>query len=515
MSASASHGEKAWKRNDVVNLIAAIGSQLSEQDILSIEYAFKAACSIAESSDPLPEIDVTDYINSNGRINWRAIEDAEPDHARVFVIAEELLNQPCSLAFKKRLRDLMHEAKKWLTTFQLADRLFLALKAISSGSMPSQERGSFEYMRWFFEMIDWIENLAQPTFATVRSSISDTSYVNWDVLEFGRDLFLVDMELCRMLANIDHIPFKMREEEFNVESTADNQFLCGRALYKAFTAERARAFNQGKIKLCADLSRSALDDGSIALLQPSNYYSAIATNEAANLILHSRVGQRTLRGDVFCMVNGTMRKLIDSRCSSQIGGNSLAFTTDGYLGLHIQTEDNFVGKGLSPSCSGSIDLEDVQAATHLGELIVSGTERELREEAQVRKNEQTTRLMGYAICAHRGYKPDFFLVTRLKMTLADLRGRHVARDASIEEFVGPHYYVEVGKSAFEVISSIERLLDSCTYKLPESNGEGTTEVPFGNVLILALTLLHMHLTYCRDSVISQFLFDSQAGLATV
>lgn len=309
------------------------------------------------------------------------------------------------------------------------------------------------------------------------------------------------------MANLGHLPFSMRQEGFYIEPSAENQLFCGRALYNAFTSKRARAFNGRKIRLCVDFNRSTLDNAPIAL-QPSNYYSEIATNEAANLILHCKVGHRVIRGDVFCTADGKMRTLVASQCASELGGNSLAFTSDGHLGLHIQTEANLVGKGLSPSCAGSLDLEDAEGTKGLEELIVNGTVRELREESLVYKNEQTTQLMGFAICAHRGYKPDFFAVTKLQLTLAELRDRHRAGDATIEEFVGPLYFAEVGTVAVDAKSSIEKLLASRFIKVTETNGEGTAEIPFGNVLTLALTILNMHLDYRRDSVISKFLFDN-------
>lgn len=176
MSATKSHGEKGWKRSDVDKLIETIGSQLSEEDVLSIDHAFKAACSLVESSELLPKIDVSEFIDGNGQIKWKAIDAAGADFARVFVVTEGLLERPWSLAFMKRLRDLMHESKNGLTTYQAADRLFLALGAISNGLMPIQARGSFEYLCWFHELIDgWIEDEAQPTVATVKSAIAGTS----------------------------------------------------------------------------------------------------------------------------------------------------------------------------------------------------------------------------------------------------------------------------------------------------------------------------------------------------
>jgi len=462
---------------------------------------------MAEHSDCLPEVDIQEFIDQIGNIDWSAIDRIRSDHARAFVVAERLHVREWSPRFKKLLRDLMHQSKLRFTTFQLADRLFLALQSVSNGQMPLQARGSFEYMCWFHEAIDaWIEAEAQPTSATVETVVARTPYAGWDTVEFGHSRFLVDMDLCRKMTTVENLPFKLKQDSFLVEASATNQLICGRALYKAFTHQQARCFNDPRLGLCSDLCVSSLSS-EVVTLQKSNYYSGIATNEAANLILHSRLGEPTVRGNVFSVEDGNMITLSDSLCSNQIGGNTLAFTSDGYLVLHVQKEDNLIGRGLAPSGSGSFDLIDAEGATNLVELIKNGTERELREESLVHRDKQTTRLIGFAICAHRGFKPDFFSVTKLKMTRNELREHHIARIASMEEFVGPHYYIEIGTSAADALSSIHTLLNDLSAKVEDEGNKPIIELPLGSVLCLALKLLHTHLASVGRSTVSDFLFE--------
>ena len=125
--------------------------------------------------------------------------------------------------------------------------------------------------------------------------------------------------------------------------------------------------------------------------------------------------------------NGIILDLQQSHCSNHLGVSVLAFTSDGYMVVTVQTSESAQSPNLyTPSGSGSADLKDFRKNPKT--FIISATERELMEEcgliddAKQRKSSLVrTHLVGFARNLNRGGKPEFFGVSFIDVPFRSLR----------------------------------------------------------------------------------------------
>lgn len=116
---------------------------------------------------------------------------------------------------------------------------------------------------------------------------------------------------------------------------------------------------------------------------------------------------------------GRLRGLDAGELADVVGVSTLAFTTDGLLLI--------VGDG-DPSGSGSLEprdllTEDGSPRRDLAEVLVTGMERELREETGLTGGSVAgTELTGFARWMDRGAKPEFFGITLLSVSSNNIPG---------------------------------------------------------------------------------------------
>lgn len=494
-----------WTDTDLEELQGYFRERGHVRDALDLEHAHCAARVIATGGELLPQVMAADFI-ANGCVQVDLLR-SEGNAGKRFRCAESLLELVRDPHDLRRLRNIMHEARGQLSEYQRADRLWLALRAVSGGNMPAEARGSFDYVRKYVSIRDgWKADEDVPVRREnglyPQPEQREEIWV-WESRRCGKETFMVNKKLCSRLAT-DEIPVVLREDSFEVEGTEENFLVCGRSLLWAFSKEKSRVFNSPKLRLKNDLVAGTR----LVELQPTQYYSYLATNDAAKLTLTNKHAAMKVRGDKFCVNNEKMLSLAKSQCSNHIGGNMLAFTSDGYLLLHQQTDDNHVHSGdLAPSCAGSLDLGDFGANVEvLSEVIIPGTLRELFEEGHVREDEvASANLMGYAVCVNRGYKPDFHAVAKLSLSLEELTERHrdVARQGRAgEEFVGKYYYVHVGGERTTVLSKLRELVDAqcATFDDDGLMSADGASISFSSVLILDLTMLIDHVVARTDAI---------------
>ncbi|EQD81480.1 hypothetical protein [Saccharopolyspora erythraea] len=127
--------------------------------------------------------------------------------------------------------------------------------------------------------------------------------------------------------------------------------------------------------------------------------------------------------------SGRLRTLAAGELADVVGISTLALTTDGHVLLVLQSDRNAASPMLlAPSGSGSLEPRDLKGpggAVHgaLRDSLRAGMERELREETGLPAEALAgTELTGFARWMERGAKPEFFGVTRLSVSSAEVRG---------------------------------------------------------------------------------------------
>jgi len=154
--------------------------------------------------------------------------------------------------------------------------------------------------------------------------------------------------------------------------------------------------------------------------------------------------------------SGRLVTLAASRLANNMGISTLAFTSDDQLLVVHQSQRNVASQRLlAPSGSGTLEPRDLSAAgtgASLQDVLVRGMERELREETGIGADDiLQTRVVGFGRWLERGAKPEFFAVTRLKIS---------ARDAVMGKISGEErLYTERVSAVYVDMSRLRQELD--------------------------------------------------------
>jgi hypothetical protein len=171
-------------------------------------------------------------------------------------------------------------------------------------------------------------------------------------------------------------------------------------------------------------------------LHIARFFDAQCSNEMCTLQVTHRSGGDEFdpRIEFLTNANGQLRTIAESTLADCIGISTLAFTADNALVVTRQTSRNIASpRLLAPSGSGSLDPRDLGPASAghgprrpeiLQEILRRGMERELREETGIRQDEICgTKVVGFARWLERGAKPEFFGISELSATTADLKAQ--------------------------------------------------------------------------------------------
>lgn len=190
--------------------------------------------------------------------------------------------------------------------------------------------------------------------------------------------------------------------------------------------------NDAKVRLVTQMHRRQLGSSAPIRLQRTDYYSGLATNEAAPYVLYSPSHGELFRGSDHFFRDGELLPLEQSSASNHIGVTTLVLTRDLRLAYQLQGRNMIDSNKHAASGSGSLDWEDVKRfetlfgrTPHFEDLVRFGMEREAIEEIGVveDRSRMKTWLTGYARLIHRGGKPDFFGLTVVDQDSAELRIR--------------------------------------------------------------------------------------------
>ena len=246
----------------------------------------------------------------------------------------------------------------------------------------------------------------------------------------NRGTALVSDEIDRELVRHD-VPSEVAEEPYRLP-----RLLKASAPYVLPVCNHGRLIFNGKVigmhgdPLPAD-SRPATP----IRLQVARFFDSQCSNEMCSLrIRHRATGAEfDPRQNLLTNADGHLRTLAESMLADVVGVSTLAMTADGALVLVNQSSRNVASALLlAPSGSGSLDPRDLgQGRTGiLQDILRRGMERELCEETGIRPDEiMNTTVVGFARWLERGARPEFFGLTELSATTADLAGRrHLASD---------------------------------------------------------------------------------------
>lgn len=165
--------------------------------------------------------------------------------------------------------------------------------------------------------------------------------------------------------------------------------------------------------------------GQLRLLRAS-YFDFKCSADLAGSRLVNRSGATLIELAPYLLdTAGVLRDPARTRLANVVGVSTLAVTSDGAVLLVRQSPRNAASRDrLAPSGSGSLEPRDWREGQTLAQLAIAGAERELREESLIRPEEiAETVVVGWGRWLERGGKPEFFCVSVLRVTAAEVSGR--------------------------------------------------------------------------------------------
>lgn len=238
----------------------------------------------------------------------------------------------------------------------------------------------------------------------------------------------------------DAIDAALRERDFPVEFDEEPYRLPARlratAPYVLPLRARGRLlFNGQVVGLRDDPLPSVGAVGAPVRLRRARFFDSECSNELCGMRIVDRATGEEFDPRLRLLADsaGRLRSLAESELADVVGISTLAMTTDGHVVLVVQSHRNTASALLvAPSGSGSLEPKDV--AGGLADSVRAGMERELREETGLRPEEIVgTEITGFARWMERGAKPEFFGLTTLSVSSADVAGR---RGKGVERLYG-------------------------------------------------------------------------------
>ncbi|MFE2753791.1 hypothetical protein ACFXGA_17525 [Actinosynnema sp. NPDC059335] len=231
----------------------------------------------------------------------------------------------------------------------------------------------------------------------------------------GRGTALVSDELDEAVRGADR-PVEVLEEPYRLPP-----FLRATAPHVLPLRARGRTLFNGRV---VGLLDEPAGTGPVRL-RHARFFDGECSNELCSLRIVDRASGEEFdpRRRLLTDPEGRVRPLAGSELADLVGISTIATTTDDHLVLVVQSQRNTASPLLlAPSGSGTLEPRDLAGTLHAS--VRAGMERELREETGLRAEEiGSTRVVGFARWMERGAKPEFFGVTALTVSSADVRGR--------------------------------------------------------------------------------------------
>lgn len=158
------------------------------------------------------------------------------------------------------------------------------------------------------------------------------------------------------------------------------------------------------------------------------FFDGLCSNELMRWHIERHGRPWDVRADYMMDRSGFLTPLANSRLANIVGASTLAVTEDAFVLVTRQSTDNHANPGLAaPSGSGSLEPGDAKTdrmptdRMPLSELIMNGAVREMLQESGIPPERVAgSRLIGFGRWIERGAKPEFFGVTALTGTAAEI-----------------------------------------------------------------------------------------------
>jgi DNA-binding XRE family transcriptional regulator len=217
-------------------------------------------------------------------------------------------------------------------------------------------------------------------------------------------------------------------------------------VYALFEARKKPGiiFNSPKIRIASDFFK---DGQTEVAIQRTDYLSSVMTDQLAWIWIRSKklgvdrgTAYEVLWDGLAAFIDhgpgskkSRLKGLGEATVSNQLGGSTIAISSDGHLMIVAQSDKNRQSINLlAPSGSGSLDWSDVERgrASDLLQLVRFGAERELREESALNQDGTGRRriaskvmVTGFARMLHRAGKPEFFCLGKIDAPSVEIVGR--------------------------------------------------------------------------------------------
>jgi hypothetical protein len=193
-------------------------------------------------------------------------------------------------------------------------------------------------------------------------------------------------------------------------------------------------------------------------LVKSSFFMQVCSAELCQYRIVDRVtgAETDIRMAELVDPSGRLVTLAGSRLANNIGISTLAFTSDNMLLVVHQSQRNIASaRLLAPSGSGTLEPDDLIAVgdgATLQELLIRGMERELCEETGIGADDVLdTRVVGFGRWLERGAKPEFFAITRLKISALEVSTAKIS--------AGEQLYTERVSAVFVDLNRLRHDLD--------------------------------------------------------
>ncbi|GHG62436.1 hypothetical protein GCM10010919_07750 [Alishewanella longhuensis] len=354
----------------------------------------------------------------------------------------------------------LYATENWLKLLLSVATMLISILLFISSIRTLQQRNN----QWIDKKLDIID----PANLLVSKDYKNSGYYI-DKLEFAnkRNLVIISNMVNNVLRDAVSIPIFPIKTSWRLK--AKGQELLPFSILRL--KGKSYVFNENKVRLNTDLLINDKQHLPPVNLQKTSYFNSLASNEMSFIQLSIRKAT-DLKNSATEIYNGLslfldplpdstylLQPLSSTTCSNHIGVSTMAITSDQVVIITGQSRHNIQSRRLlAPSGSGSIDWKDVKKHTDLLTLVKNAAERELCEECGINPKNvtMTTKVIGFSRMLNRGGKPEFFCVTQVQQTSAEIE-----QDHSDQEFIFTSFnhadqlYKKISLESDKVTESVE------------------------------------------------------------
>lgn len=234
-----------------------------------------------------------------------------------------------------------------------------------------------------------------------------------DVFQADRGTIVHSVDLNREMRDWREWHVDMRSEKYQLPS--------GLAEVAPYILRRTSGgslhFNGTCVRMLGDCR---VGGSAVIPFQPAGFFDLLCSNELMRWQISRGDSTWDVRGEYLYDEDRRLIPLASSELANVVGVSTLAISQDRRVLIVGQSQANHASQGLlAPSGSGSLEPQD--SDEDLQTFALNGANRELCEETGVPADcARVSKLIGYGRWLERGAKPEFFGITLLAGTAAEI-----------------------------------------------------------------------------------------------